>query len=87
MTTLLENRPLDALLGSLIGRLSSEAARAIVDFRADPATQAHVDELAEKCNEGQLTEAESREYEAFVEAIDILALLQDQARAMLVGGR
>ena len=63
--------------------LPPEAARAIASFRADPETQARIDELADKCNEGQLSPAERQEYEAYVEAIDVIAILQDQAREAL----
>lgn len=63
--------------------LSLDLARKLADFRADAATQAHVDELARKCNEGVLTPAERAEYEAFVEDADLIALLQAKARAAL----
>jgi hypothetical protein len=52
-------------------------------LRADPLTQARIDELATKCNEGALTEAEQREYEAYVEALEFIGLLQAKARAIL----
>src|ERR1700730_16509540 len=70
---------LDRLLHPLAQSLPPEAARAIADFRADPETQARIDELADKCNEGQLSPAERQEDEAYVEAIDFIAILQDQA--------
>jgi hypothetical protein len=74
---------LDRLLHPLAQSLPPEGARAIADFRADPQTQARIDELAAKCNEGQLSSTEWQEYEAYVEAIDFIALLQDQAREAL----
>jgi hypothetical protein len=43
-------------------------ARRLVKYRADKATQ-RVDELATKCNEGELTPAERREYGGYVRAI------------------
>ena len=46
-------------------------------------SQAHIDELAEKCNEGQLTNAEQAEYRDIVEAIDFISILQAKARARL----
>jgi hypothetical protein len=70
---------LDRLLDPLARRLPAEAVQAIVDFRADPATQARIDELADKCNEGQLTGDESQEYEAYVEAIDLIAILLERS--------
>ena len=55
----------------------------MVNFQAERLTQARIDELAEKCAEEQRTEAERQEYEAYVEAIDLIALLQDKARKLL----
>ncbi len=50
---------------------------------AQPDVQSHIDELAEKCNEGQLTNAEKAEYRDIVEAIDFISILQAKARARL----
>jgi hypothetical protein len=67
-----------------VGRcLSEEAARALVGLRADEEAQARVGELAEKCNEGTLSAEERAEYEAYVMAAGIVAILQAQARARL----
>ena len=60
-----------------------EVAKQIAELRADPPMQARIDELAAKCNEGQLTEAEQREYGAYVEALDLIGILQAKARAIL----
>src|SRR4030095_12883939 len=45
-----------------------EKAEAVLKFKPDPALQARIDELATKCTEGQLTEAERAEYEGYVRA-------------------
>jgi hypothetical protein len=74
---------LDRLLDPLACSLTPAAARALVDFRADPATQARVAELAKKCNEGQLTDTERAEYQAYVRDIDFIAILQSKARQLL----
>ncbi|MBI3281168.1 MAG: hypothetical protein HYZ57_15140 [Acidobacteria bacterium] len=39
--------------------------------------------MAEKGNEGLLTAEETAEYEAYIRAMDVLAVLQHQARALL----
>ena len=57
----------------------------IAQLHADRVTQARIDEFATKCNEGELTEAEEREYRAYVEAIDLIGILQAKARAILAG--
>jgi hypothetical protein len=77
----------DRLLDPLTDALTPAAARALVDFRADAATQARVAELADKCNEGQLTPMERDEYESYVRAIDLIAVLQAKARRVLARRR
>jgi hypothetical protein len=63
--------------------LTPEVARKLVDYRFDGKAQARIDKLARKCNEGQLTDVERREYETYVNAIDFIAILQAKARAFL----
>jgi hypothetical protein len=58
-------------------------ARQIVELRADATTQERIDELAEKSTEGQLSPAEEAEYDDYVEAIDIIGILQAKARSAL----
>jgi len=60
-----------------------DVARQIIELRADPALQTRLDSLAGKANEGELTENDREQYEAYVEAIDIIAILQAKARKML----
>ena len=63
--------------------LNREAAAALVELPANPRVQARVDELAAKCNEGQLTPVERSEYEALIWADHFLGLLQAKARHFL----
>jgi hypothetical protein len=74
--------PLSRFLHPVTSLLTPEVARRIVDFRADAQTQARLDELAEKCNEGQLTAEERTEYEGYVRAIDLITVLQLKARSL-----
>ena len=74
---------LERLLSPIGECLTPEVAKKISDLRADTATQARIDELAAKANDGSLSEAESAEYEAFVEAIDLVSVLQEKARGVL----
>lgn len=78
-----ETPPLDRLLEPLARKLTPTAARSIIEFRADPATQSRIAELAEKCNEGKLTAAEREEYEEYVRGIELIAILQSKARRSL----
>lgn len=74
---------LDRLLDPVSRCLSFEGARALLEVQADPVAQARIEELAEKCNEGQLTTEERREYEMYVHVGNLIAILQAKARLYL----
>jgi hypothetical protein len=74
---------LDRLLDPLSRILTPEVARKLVNLRFDATAQERIDELADKCNEGALSDAERREYETYVYAIDFIAILQAKACALL----
>jgi hypothetical protein len=61
-----------------------EVAKRVVELRADPAVQARIDALADKCNEGTITPEEMAEYDAYIQAMDVVAVLQKQARTLIV---
>jgi hypothetical protein len=79
----MESTILDKMLEPVARCWTPAVAQQIADLRADPTLQARLDELAAKCTEGALTEGEQHEYEAYVEALDLLGLLQAKARAIL----
>jgi len=83
----MENRTesiiLEKMLEPVVRCFTPAVAKQIAELRADPLTQARINELAAKCNAGELTEAEQREYAAYVEAIDLIGLLQAKTRAIL----
>lgn len=67
-----------------VGRMMpTEFARRIVELRASPDVQARIDELADRCNEGELTPEERAEYDAYIDAIDVVSILQAKARSVL----
>ena len=66
--------------------LNVDAARRIVEWRADEETQARLDELADKSTEGSLTDAEREEYEAYVHAIDFIGMLTNFSDTFLLTG-
>ena len=68
------------VLEPLFRALPLDSARQIVSLSADDSLQIRVQFLAERANEGELTAEESNEYQAFVDAGDILATLQALAR-------
>lgn len=74
---------LDRLLDPVGRCLSRRAARELASLRADDEIQAHIRELAEKCNEGTLSTEERAEYESYVMAANVVAILQAKARARL----
>ena len=45
--------------------------------------QARIDYLADRANEGLLTEDEREEYAGYLHAIDVIAVLQAKARSQL----
>jgi hypothetical protein len=78
---------LDRLLDPVGRSLSVKAAEALVQLRADPELQARMEYLADRCTEGELSRNEKAEYEAFVSANNLIAILQAKARAVLARRR
>ena len=74
---------LDRILDPLAASLNTEAARSILAIRIDPETQARVELLAERANEGELTPEERDEYSSYVEAADLLAIFKLKAKRHL----
>jgi hypothetical protein len=78
-----ETSVLERMLDPVGRALNGEAARELVNLRADPEVQARVAELAAKCNEGDLTPDERAEYERYVAAGSVIAVLRAKARLAL----
>ena len=76
---------LDRFLEPVRESLTPAQARRLLEFKADEGLQAKIDELARKANNSTLTEEERAEYEAFVEAGNLIAMLQATARGVLKG--
>lgn len=74
---------LERLLEPVSQSLNVEAARKLIRLKADAKTQARIDELARKCNEGELSALERSEYERYVTAGTLIAILQAKARLLL----
>jgi len=71
---------LDRLLEPLAGCLTPAVAAKVADLRADDIIQQRIDYLAERSNEGTLSQEERDEYAGYVHAIDVIAILQAKAR-------
>ncbi|MFO0891404.1 MAG: hypothetical protein U0790_19950 [Isosphaeraceae bacterium] len=78
-----DSNVLDRLLNPVRDVLTPDVAQAIADLRADEATQAHLDDLAERHHEGTLSAEEFAEYQALVGGINLISVLQAKARWIL----
>jgi hypothetical protein len=63
--------------------ISLSLARELASLRATPEIQSRLEELAAKSTEGELTVEEQAEYAAYVDAIDVISLLQARARSVI----
>lgn len=74
---------LDRFLEPMTEALTPEVAQVIINLRADEETEAEVDRLREKANEGALTPEEEAKYKDFIEAVDVISIIQSKARRFL----
>jgi hypothetical protein len=87
MTETVALNVMDRVLEPLNRNLTAEAARVLAALRLDEAAQARMEELAAKNTEGRLIPDERAEYESWVSACDLVAILQAKARAWLTRAR
>ncbi len=74
---------LDRFLDPMTEALTPDVARVIANLRVDPETEAEVQRLRERANEGKLTIEEEAAYRDFVEAADVISIIQSKARRFL----
>ena len=74
---------LDRLLEPLTDAFTPKMASILLGLRIDPEMEAHIGELRQKANAGALTAAEDAEYKDFVEAVDLISIMQAKARRFL----
>ncbi len=74
---------MERLLSPVGDCLTPEVAERLVALRAEPDVQARNNYLAERANEGQISEPERLEYDAYVRTITFISLLQAKARRLL----
>jgi hypothetical protein len=74
---------LDRFLDPLADCLSPEVAVKVANLRADDEMQTRIDYLADRANEGLLTNDERDEYSGYLHAIDVITVLQAKARSQL----
>jgi len=71
------------LLDPVAECFTPEVAKRVAELSADPDMQLRIDDLAEKCNQGTITPEETAEYDAYIRAMDVVAVLQKKARTLL----
>ena len=74
---------LDKMLQPATDQMPPEFARKLLELRASDDLQSRIEELRGKANSGQISGEEELEYKEFVEAVDIISLLQSKARKIL----
>jgi hypothetical protein len=74
---------LERLLGPLTEAFTPKVAAALLELRADSELEAHIGDLRRKANDGTLTPTEDAEYKDFVEAVDVISIMQAKARRFL----
>lgn len=74
---------LDRFLEPVAEAFTPELARVLVDLRADAELQVEVEVLREKANMGTLSPDEEVAYQDFVEAVDVISIIQSKARRFL----
>jgi hypothetical protein len=75
--------PLDNLLDTFSHCLDAESARRVSEFRVEPRVQARIGVLAERANDGALSEDERAEYESLLNAADLISILKLKVRRQL----
>jgi hypothetical protein len=74
---------LDRFLEPMAASFTPEMARTIVDLRADAQLEGRIALLRNQANRDELSPAEQAEYEDFVEAVDVISIIQAKARRFL----
>ncbi len=74
---------LDELLEPLSHCLDTDSARRVAEFRIAPRVQERIRTLAERANDGLLRDEERLEYEALINAADIITILKLKAERSL----
>ena len=73
----------DRLLEPVAECFTQEMAQRLASLPIDPIVQTRIATLAAKANEGQLSADERAEYEDYIDAVDMIAVLQSRARRAL----
>ena len=80
------HRALERVLAAVGQCLDRKSAESLLRLRADTEMQTRIEELADKCTEGTLSEEEREEYDAMIRVANFVAILQAKARRLLADG-
>ncbi len=69
----------DRAVAPVLGVLLPQREQSLLDVQGDPEIAERIEQLAAKCNEGELTTVEQKEYEGYVYANKFIAVLKRQA--------
>lgn len=73
-----------SILGDLLEPIMTrEVATQLLELKANDELKRRLELFGEKANEGTLSPEERQEYEEYIEANDILAIIQAKARRVL----
>jgi hypothetical protein len=72
------------MLDPVTASMSRELAETLVALKVDDELQSRIEVLRSKANQGTLSSEEDAEYKDFVEALDVISILQSKARQVLV---
>ena len=86
MATAYDSVAFDRRTDPILVFFNVDQARALVAYRGDESLHRRIEELAGKCTEGQLTDAERAEYEGYIQANKFIAILQAKAKKLLNAG-
>ncbi len=75
----LDSTSLRRYLEQFTETFTPELAEHFANLPPNPEFQAVLDDLGHKANEGTLSEEERQEYETYIEAMDVIALLRLKA--------
>ena len=78
-----ETKFFEQLMDSLGQCLTPEVAAKVASLRVSPEFQNRLDDLAERCTEGQLSAEEQSEYEIYVSSLNFIGILQAISRSMI----
>ena len=87
MSMFIDSNAFDRVTDPIFRMLTRDQAAQIADYHGDETLQQRIEFLAVKANEGELSDAERAEYEAYASANRFLAVLKMKARRALDADR